>query len=254
MTDTLGYDPRRSDFPRAPSYTPEASDKDPQETREWIESLDSVVAAKGRERASYLLKRVLESARRHRVLPSGPLTTDYVNTIPAEEEPTFPGDEMMEKRVRRIVRWNAAAMVHRANVQFSGIGGHLSTYASSASLYEIGFNHYFRGKDQDGASGDQIYYQGHAAPGIYARAFLEGRISIETMEHFRREVERGRGLSSYPHPRLMPSFWEFPTVSMGLGPLMAIYQARFNRYLAARGHSRYIEVAGVGVPRRRRNG
>src|SRR5690606_3081017 len=162
-----------------------------------------------------------------------PLVTDFVNTIPRDEQPEFPGDVKIERRIRQYTRWNAVAMVHRANVQFAGIGGHLSTYASSASLYEVGFNHFFRGKD-DGL-GDLIYYQGHAAPGVYARSFLEGRISLEQMEHFRREAERGVGLSSYPHPRLMPGYWEFPTVSMGLGPLSAIYQARFARYLHARG-------------------
>ncbi len=235
MNDNLSYDARRSEFPKSTSFTPEASDKDPDETREWIESMEAVIQSRGRERAQYLLKRVLENARRFRILPPGPLSTDYVNTISTDEEPAFPGDEMMEKRIRRIVRWNAVAMVHRANVKYPGIGGHLSTYASSASLYEIGFNHFFRGKDEEGSAGDLIYYQGHAAPGIYARAFLEGRLSIETMERFRREAERGQGLSSYPHPRLMPGFWEFPTVSMGLGPLTAIYQARFARYLTNRG-------------------
>jgi pyruvate dehydrogenase E1 component len=218
------------------TFRPEPTDRDPTETREWVESIETVIDDEGRDRARYLLKRVLEAARRHRVVPVGPLTTDYVNTIPREEEPPFPGDEQMEKHIRRIIRWNAVAMVHRANMRVSGIGGHLSTYASSASLYEVGFNHFFRGKDSDdGSSGDHIYYQGHATPGIYARSFLEGRISIEAMEHFRREVERGRGLSSYPHARLMQSYWEYPTVSMGLGPLQAIYQARFNRYLQARG-------------------
>jgi pyruvate dehydrogenase E1 component len=217
------------------TYRPEAADKDPEETSEWVESLEGVIYRDGgRDRARYLLKRVLESARRHRVIPVEPLTTDYVNTVPREEEPPNPGDEQLEKRIRRIIRWNAVAMVHRANLMYPGIGGHLSTYASSASLYEIGFNHFFRGRD-NGGSGDQIFFQGHAAPGIYARAFLEGRLSIEAMEHFRRETERGRGLSAYPHPRLMQNFWEFPTVSMGLGPLTAIYQARFNRYLQARG-------------------
>ncbi|HEY3235084.1 MAG TPA: pyruvate dehydrogenase (acetyl-transferring), homodimeric type, partial [Polyangiaceae bacterium] len=200
------------------------TDRDTEETREWIESLDAVVEQEGGERARYLLRRVLEAARRHRVDPMLPLTTDYVNTIPREEEAAFPGDEMMEKRIRRIIRWNAMAMVHRANMRFSGIGGHMSTYASSATLYEVGFNHFFRGK-ADGGSGDQVYFQGHAAPGMYARAFLEGRISIEMMERFRREAERGKGLSSYPHPRLIPNFWEFPSVSMGLAPIMSIYQA-----------------------------
>jgi pyruvate dehydrogenase E1 component len=231
---TLQYEGRRSESP-APSYRHEASDRDPDETREWVESLEGVIQQSGRERARYLLKRVLDSARRLRVVPMGPLTTDYVNTIAREEEAAFPGDEMMEKRIRRITRWNAVAMVHRANLQFPGIGGHLSTYASSASLYEVGFNHFFRGRDAEGAIGDQIYYQGHAAPGMYARAFLEGRISVDAMEHFRREMELGQGLSSYPHPRLMPNFWEFPTVSMGLGPISAIYHARFLRYLHNRG-------------------
>jgi pyruvate dehydrogenase E1 component len=160
--------------------------------------------------------------------------TRYINTISPEQEPDFPGDERMEKRIRRIIRWNAVVMVARANKIYPGIGGHLATYASSASLYEVGFNHFFHGKD-DGFAGDQIFYQGHAAPGIYARAYLEGRITENQLDHFRRETVSGQGLSSYPHPRLMPEFWEFPTVSMGLGPINAIYQARFNRYLQARG-------------------
>jgi pyruvate dehydrogenase E1 component len=160
------------------------------------------------------------------------VSTDYINTVPPDREPWFPGDEEMERRIRRIVRWNAAVMVTRANKRSEGIGGHISTYASSASLYEVGFNHFFHGKD-DGRAGDQVYYQGHAAPGIYARAFLEGRLSEARLDNFRQEVG-GHGLSSYPHPRLMPDFWEFPTVSMGLGPLNAIYQARFNRYLLNR--------------------
>jgi len=164
-----------------------------------------------------------------------PLTqTRYINTISPEQEPFFPGDEQIELRIRRIIRWNAVAMVLRANNRFPGIGGHLATYASAASLYEVGFNHFFRGKD-DGTSGDQVFYQGHAAPGIYARAFLEGRLSEDQLDHFRRETVPGQGLSSYPHPRLMPDFWEFPTVSMGLGPISAIYQARYNRYLHNRG-------------------
>jgi len=209
-------------------------DSDPVETREWLEALDGVVESQGRERADFLLRRVLKRARQLHVGLPGLVQSRYINTISPEQEPPFPGDEEMEKRVRRIIRWNAAAMVVRANAKFSGLGGHLSTYASAASLYEVGFNHFFRGKD-DGGSGDQIFYQGHAAPGIYSRAYLEGRISESQLEHFRREVARGRGLSSYPHPRLMPEFWEFPTVSMGLGPITAVYQARFNRYLAARG-------------------
>ncbi|HEU5073357.1 MAG TPA: pyruvate dehydrogenase (acetyl-transferring), homodimeric type [Polyangiaceae bacterium] len=212
----------------------EVADRDPEETREWLESLDAVVQHHGKDRARFLLKRVLDQARRQRVAPGGPLTTDFVNTIPVDEEAPFPGDQWMEKRIRRIIRWNAMAMVHRANMNFSGIGGHLSTYASSASLYEVGFNHFFKGAGGDGP-GDQVFYQGHAAPGIYSRSFLEGRLSMEAMERFRREAERGAGLSSYPHPRLMPNYWQFPTVSMGIGPISAIYQARFNRYLHARG-------------------
>lgn len=213
---------------------PEAIDRDPQETREWIDSLESVIAAEGPERARYLLRRVLDRARLHRVEPRGPLVTDYVNTIPTEEEPEFPGDREMEMRIRRIIRWNAVAMVQRANTKFSGIGGHLSSYASSATLYEVGFNHFFRGPEHEGG-GDMIFYQGHAAPGIYSRSFLEGRLSVEAMDRFRREVERGAGLSSYPHPRLMPNYWQFPTVSMGIGPISAIYQARFARYMQNRG-------------------
>ncbi|MEQ1834223.1 MAG: pyruvate dehydrogenase (acetyl-transferring), homodimeric type [Candidatus Eisenbacteria bacterium] len=208
-------------------------DGDPVETREWLEALDGVVETQGRERADFLLRRVLKRARQLSVGLPGLVQSRYINTISPEQEPSFPGDEEMEKRIRRIIRWNAAAMVVRANHKFNGLGGHLSTYASAASLYEVGFNHFFRGKD-DGGSGDQVFFQGHAAPGVYSRAFLEGRLSEAQLEHFRRETEAGKGLSSYPHPRLMPEFWEFPTVSMGLGPMNAIYQARFNRYLSAR--------------------
>jgi len=209
-------------------------DIDESETDDWIESLDQVVEQEGEVRARFLIYKLLKRARQLQIgLP--PLTqTRYINTISPEQEPDFPGDEAIELRIRRIVRWNAVAMVLRANNRFPGIGGHLSTYASSASLYETGFNHFFRGKDGEG-SGDQIFYQGHAAPGIYARAFLEGRLTEDQLDHFRRETMPGTGLSSYPHPRLMPEFWEYPTVSMGLGPISAIYQARFNRYLHNRG-------------------
>ena len=216
------------------THLPEATDRDPLETREWTDSLESVIAYEGHERARYLLRRVLESARLHRVEPRGPLFTDYVNTILPEEQAAFPGDLDLEKKIRRINRWNAMAMVQRANVRFDGLGGHLSSYASSASLYEIGFNHFFRGPEGDGI-GDLIFYQGHAAPGMYARAFLEKRLSESQLDHFRREGQRGTGISSYPHPRLMPDFWQFPTVSMGLGAISAIYQARFARYLENRG-------------------
>ncbi len=209
-------------------------DLDSTETTEWIESLDQVVKDEGETRARFLLFKLLKRARQLQVgLP--PLTnTRYINTISPEQEPFFPGDEGIERRIRRLIRWNAVAMVLRANSQFPGIGGHLATYASAATLYEVGFNHFFRGKDGEG-SGDQIFYQGHAAPGIYARAYLDGRISEAQMDHFRREAPPQDGLSSYPHPRLMPDFWEFPTVSMGIGPISAIYQARYNRYLENRG-------------------
>ena len=209
-------------------------DIDPTETKEWLDSLDAVVDTHGKTRARYLLSRLMERATESQVSFPATVSTPYVNTIPREQEPWFPGDEHIERRIRAFIRWNAAMMVVRANKTADGIGGHLSTFASSASLYEIGFNHFFRGKD-DGRPGDHVYYQGHAAPGIYARAFLEGRLTEDDLDHFRREIGRGgRGLSSYPHPRLMPDFWEFPTVSMGLGPITALYQARFNRYLQNR--------------------
>ena len=209
-------------------------DIDPVETQEWIESLDALVEAAGPDRARFIIFKLLKRARQLQVgLPT--LTqTRYINTISPEQEPYFPGDEAMELKIRRLIRWNALAMVLRANTRFEGIGGHLSTYASAATLYEVGFNHFYHGSD-DGP-GDLIFFQGHAAPGIYARAFLEGRLNEDNLDHFRREALTDHiGLSSYPHPRLMPEFWQFPTVSMGLGPISAIYQARFNRYLAARG-------------------
>jgi pyruvate dehydrogenase E1 component len=210
-------------------------DIDPAETQEWLDSLDGVVSDAGPERARFIIYKLLKRARQLQVGLPPLVQTRYVNTISTEQEPNFPGDEKMEHRIRQMIRWNALAMVLRANTRFDGIGGHLSTYASAASLYEVGFNHFFRGRD-DGGAGDQIFFQGHAAPGIYARAFLEGRISEEQLDHFRRETGGpGTGLSSYPHPRTMPDFWQFPTVSMGLGPMSAVYQARFNRYLAARG-------------------
>jgi pyruvate dehydrogenase E1 component len=210
-------------------------DIDEAETAEWLESLDEVVRDEGENRARFLMFKLLKRARQlHVGLP--PLTqTRYINTISPEQEPFFPGDEELELRIRRLVRWNAVAMVLRANSRYPGIGGHLATYASAATLYEVGFNHFFRGKDKADEAGDHVFFQGHAAPGIYARAFLEGRLSESQLDHFRREVVPGEGLSSYPHPRLMPDFWEFPTVSMGIGPISAIYQARFNRYLHNRG-------------------
>src|SRR5487761_505666 len=208
-------------------------DVDPDETTDWIASFDDLVDQAGADRARFVMYKLLKRARQlHVGLP--PLTqTRYINTISPEQEPYFPGDEALERRIRRLVRWNAMAMVLRANSVSPGIGGHLSTYASSASLYEGAFNWFFRGKDE--GAGDQIFYQGHAAPGMHARAFLEGRLSATQLDNFRREVRPGQGLSSYPHPRLMPDFWEFPTVSMGLGPISAIYQARFNKYMYNRG-------------------
>jgi pyruvate dehydrogenase E1 component len=207
-------------------------DIDPQETGEWLDSLDSVIDIGGRARARYLLARLMERAREQGVGVPAMVTSDYINTIPPEQEPWFPGDETLERRIRAYIRWNAMAMVDRSNHRFDGLGGHLSTFASAAALYDVGFNHFFRGKG-DGGAGDQVFFQGHAAPGVYARAYLEGRLTEEHLDRFRREVDGG-GLPSYPHPRRMPTFWEFPTVSMGLGPLNAVAQARFNRYLMAR--------------------
>ncbi len=205
-----------------------------QETREWIDSLDYVLQHSGPERALELVQGLATELRRRGVTVPYALTTPYINTIPAELQPPYPGDRDLERRIKSIIRWNAMAMVVRANRGSSGIGGHISTFASAATLYEVGFNWFFRGRGQ-GRSGDQIYFQGHAAPGIYARAFLEGRIDAGQLQGFRRELQPGGGLPSYPHPWLMPGFWEFPTVSMGLGPIMSIYQARFNRYLQDRG-------------------
>ena len=213
-------------------YSHQVPDIDPEETGEWMDSFDAVVESGGRQRARFLLLKLLERARAMKVGFPATVSSPYVNSIAADEEPWFPGDEHLERRVRAFIRWNAAVMVTRANMRDAGIGGHLSTYASSASLYEVGFNHFFHGKD-DGTAGDQVFFQGHASPGIYARAYVEGRLGDEELDRFRFEVGGG-GLSSYPHPRLMPEWWEFPTVSMGLGPLAAVYQARFNRYLLNR--------------------
>ncbi|HUC36389.1 MAG TPA: pyruvate dehydrogenase (acetyl-transferring), homodimeric type [Acidimicrobiales bacterium] len=207
-------------------------DIDPEETSEWLDSFDSVVDARGRTRARFLLMKLLERARAKQVEFPSTVSTPYVNTIPRDQEPWFPGDEYTERRIRAYIRWNAAVMVSRANLRSEGIGGHLATYASSAALYEVGFNHFFRGKS-DGGFGDLVYFQGHASPGIYARAYVEGRLTDEQLDNFRQEVG-GKGLPSYPHPRLLPDFWEYPTVSMGLGPLCAIYQAHVNRYLLQR--------------------
>ncbi|MCA9729155.1 MAG: pyruvate dehydrogenase (acetyl-transferring), homodimeric type, partial [Candidatus Eisenbacteria bacterium] len=208
-------------------------DIDPQETSEWIEALDRVVEREGTSRAQFLFYKLMKRARMLGVGIPPTTQTRYINTISPEQEPPYPGDPDMERRIRRLIRWNSAVMVTRANHRYDGLGGHLSTYASSASLYEVGFHHFFRGREHDPRA-DMVFIQGHAAPGIYARAFLEGRLTEEQLNNFRRETG-GNGLSSYPHPRLMPDFWEYPTVSMGLGPINAIYQARFNRYLESRG-------------------
>ncbi|MEV6130051.1 pyruvate dehydrogenase (acetyl-transferring), homodimeric type [Streptomyces violaceusniger] len=223
-----------------PSALDQLPDRDPEETAEWGASLDAVAQAAGSHRASYLMRRTLERAESTGLALPPLLESDYVNTIPTAAEPAFPGDEAMESRITAWNRWNAAAMVTRGSRD--GLGGHIATFASAAWLYETGFQHFFRGKEAGGpsrsktggGSGDQLYIQGHASPGIYARAFLDGRLTERHLDHFRREAG-GEGLPSYPHPRRLPWLWEFPTVSMGLGPISAIYQARFNRYLAARG-------------------
>ncbi|MEU2085146.1 2-oxo acid dehydrogenase, partial [Streptomyces albus] len=207
-------------------------EKDPEELAEWRDSLDGAIRSVGPDRTGYLLRRLLDHARHSGVDMPHLLETPYVNTIPTAEEPEPPGDPELEARITAWNRWNAAAMVTRGNER-GGLGGHMATYASAAWLYEVGFQHFFKGKEGLGSgegSGDQIYVQGHASPGIYARAFLEGRLDEGRLDRFRNEA-RGDGLPSYPHPRRLPWLWEFPTVSMGLGPLSAIYQARFNRYL-----------------------
>ncbi len=210
-------------------------DIDPSETAEWLESLDAVADNSGRRRARYLMLAMLQRARQLGVGVPSLTSTDYINTIPPEREPWFPGDEDVERRFRAYLRWNSAIMVHRAQRPGIAVGGHISSYASSSTLYEVGYNHFFRGPDHPGG-GDQVYFQGHASPGVYARAYLEGRLSEDQLDGFRQELSHpGGGLPSYPHPRLMNDFWQFPTVSMGLGPMNAIYQAQFNKYLHNRG-------------------
>ncbi len=210
-------------------------DVDPIETREWLESIDSVISNHGPERAHFIINKMVDHARRTGTYLPSAYNTAYLNTIPVGLQPNYPGDRSIEKRIEAFIRWNAMAMVVQANKESSEIGGHISTYASSATLYEVGFNHFWRAPSTNNR-GDLIFMQGHSSPGIYARAFLEGRLSEEQLNRFRREVGKG-GLSSYPHPWLMPDFWQFPTVSMGLGPMMAIYQARFMRYMEHRGLS-----------------
>ncbi|ALO68439.1 alpha-ketoglutarate dehydrogenase [Arthrobacter alpinus] len=215
--------------------TNQLPDRDPEETAEWLESLDTLIQERGTERAQFIMRSLLQRAGAQSVGVPMVTTTDYVNTIPVDQEPEFPGNEEIERKYRAWLRWNAAVLVHRAQRPDIGVGGHISTYAGAATLYEVGFNHFFRGKDHAGG-GDQVFFQGHASPGMYARAFLEGRLSEEDLDGFRQEKSKeGHALSSYPHPRLMPEFWEFPTVSMGIGPMNAIYQAQSNRYLHNRG-------------------
>jgi pyruvate dehydrogenase E1 component len=216
------------------SHDPLRAEIDAVEETEWLESLDYVIKHGGPDRVRELLRALQRRAAEFGISLPYSANTPYVNTIPASRQSRFPGNRAIERRIKSIIRWNAMAMVVRANREESGIGGHISTYASAATLYEIGFNHFFHGPSSEGG-GDQIYFQGHASPGIYARAFLEGRLTEGQLENFRRELRPEGGLPSYPHPRLKPDFWEFPTVSMGLGPIMAIYQARFNRYLEDRG-------------------
>ncbi|MEO1527133.1 MAG: pyruvate dehydrogenase (acetyl-transferring), homodimeric type [Planctomycetota bacterium] len=210
-------------------------DIDAAETSEWLQSLEYVLKSKGPERVRFLLDKLRARAAQQGVQSTADTTTPYVNTIPLEDQPAYPGNRELERRIKSIIRWNAMAMVVRAYNRGGGVGGHISTFASSATLYEVGFNHFFRGRGESGYDGDQVYFQGHASPGMYSRAFLEGRLTETNLENFRRELEPGGGLSSYPHPWLMPGFWEYPTVSMGLGPIMSIYQARFNEYLRDRG-------------------
>ena len=208
-------------------------DTNPDDTDAWIESFDTIVANEGVRRAGFLLSRLTQYAHQRGIALPFSANTPYINTISVDRQPPYPGDLDLERRIRSFIRWNALAMVVRANKLYAGIGGHISTYASAATLFEVGFHHFFKARD-DGVAGDHVYFQGHAAPGIYARAFLEGRVSADQLRAFRREIS-ANGLSSYPHPWLMPDFWEFPTVSMGLSPIAAIYQARFNRYLRDRG-------------------
>ncbi len=211
----------------------EKHDIDPQETHEWLDALDAVIANEGLERAHFLIEKLIDDARRSGAnLPFSNVTA-YLNTIPTHMQEPHPGDTGVERRIKSLVRWNALAMVVRANKESAELGGHIASFASAATLYDVGLNHFFRAPSHE-HGGDLIFMQGHSAPGIYARAYLEGRLNEDQLDNFRQEVD-GQGLSSYPHPWLMPDFWQFPTVSMGLGPIMAIYQARFMKYLQDRG-------------------
>ena len=232
MSDVLK--PTQQNSQQKSSYLSQVSDVDPAETQEWIDSLEYVINSKGEERAQYLLSILEARARNEGVDIAIKSNTPYINSIHVDDQPAFPGNREIERRLKSIVRWNAMAMVARAN-KVSNVGGHISTFASSATLYEIAFNHFLRGRGESGYDGDHVYFQGHSSPGVYSRGFLEGRFNEKNLENFRRELAEEGGLSSYPHPWLMEDFWEYPTVSMGLGPIMAIYQARFNEYLCDRG-------------------
>lgn len=206
---------------------------DPTELDEWYDSLDDLLHRYGREPVQQLLTLLQERAYQRGVHLPFTANTPYINTITTHDQPRFPGNREIERRIKSIIRWNATAMVARANRDYAGVGGHIATFASAATLYEVGFNHFFHARTAD-HTGDLIYFQGHASPGVYSRAFVEGRLTVDNLLHFRRELPRGVGLSSYPHPWLMPDFWQFPTVSMGLGPITALYYARFLRYLEHR--------------------
>jgi pyruvate dehydrogenase E1 component len=224
-----------NEFKAPLNWTGGGADTDVEETEEWLTAFEQVIAIEGHERARFLLRKLLEKGYEKDVTLPFTGNTPYINTIPPSEQPAYIGDRAMERRIKSIVRWNAMAMVVRANKKFAGLGGHISTFASSATLYQVGLHHFFRGRGDGGFDGDMLYIQGHGSPGIYAYSFLEGRLSVAQLEGFRRELAAGGGLASYPHPWLMPDYWEFPTVSMGLGPISAIYQAKFNRYLRNRG-------------------
>ena len=230
----------------------DAQDLDPQETREWLDALSAVRGHRGNDRAEFVVNAVIDAARRDGLQVAQSLTTPYCNTIPPDQQPALPGDRAIEHKLRSIIRWNAVAIILRANKESSELGGHIASFQSAATLYDIGFGHFWHAPT-DSHGGDLIYVQGHCSPGIYARAFLEGRLTEEQLLDYRQETD-GKGISSYPHPWLMPDFWQFPTVSMGLGPLMAIYQARFLKYLAEPRPRRDAQPQGLGVHGRRRDG
>ncbi|MEL7496097.1 MAG: pyruvate dehydrogenase (acetyl-transferring), homodimeric type [Planctomycetota bacterium] len=233
MSDVIKSNPNPSN--EAPDSYVNTVDADPTETQEWLESLEYILSSRGKDRAKYLLSVLEARARVEGVDLPAKSNTAYINTISRDEQPAYPGNREIERRIKSFVRWNAMAMVVRANKANAGIGGHISTFASSATLYEVAYNHIFRGRGETGYDGDMVYFQGHGSPGMYSRAYMEGRLNDQHLLNFRRELQDEPGLSSYPHPWLMPDFWEYPTVSMGLGPIMAIYQARFNEYLKDRG-------------------